>query len=573
MNHLRAFLLVGIILPAWSIAQESEPEKPLATLAVISNPYISTLPPDQIKDETGTNRGFLAKSSPAALEKAVAIVNQLQPDALIVIGSLTWSGSKADFDKANSYLEKLTVPNLIVPGPRDDLGDQIPSWRKQLGDSDATDSIREVAGVRLIFSSKLHSNPVQAASEISAKLESASSHHPATLLIDTHATRFTMTKLNPAPSAFWDLIDQQKIATLIEPTRYGYQHSLTNNLPRWKVGSTGWSSRGAITRIRVFSDRIELGQFSDPERLAFSLTIPNPVTAPRLALVEDDPHACLSYTAELAKKPDYTVALISDPQFDRESNRQTLIDKAKAGVADLNRLNPDLVFITGDLVNNNLPEEWELFNSIFAELKPPRHVVPGNHDVLFNYNFVEASYSSAPTKKPEYAEIVKKALAEAEKEGFTGPTALYEKYTGSPPRQLIEFKDSAFITVPFLTMRADPEQVEYLRTQLERAKDKRHLFVAAHYPCLPFFGNNVLPDRGGREVLSLLKEHKVTGFLFGHRHRNGFAMFDNTAHILTDNMSSIHLLHVHPDHIIVGRKRIGGALYETLTIPSPRSNP
>ena len=63
---------------------------------------------------------------------------------------------------------------------------------------------------------------------------------------------------------------------------------------------------------------------------------------------------------------------------------------------------------------------------------------PGNHDVLFNYDFVEASYSSAPTKRPDYAAIVKEALAAAKKEGFSGPTALYEKYTGSQPRQMIK---------------------------------------------------------------------------------------------------------------------------------------
>jgi hypothetical protein len=74
-------------------------------------------------------------------------------------------------------------------------------------------------------------------------------------------------------------------------------------------------------------------------------------------------------------------------------------------------------------------------------------------------------------------------------------------------------------------------------------------------------------------VLDLLREHQVAGFLFGHRHRNGFAMFENTAHVLTDNMNSIHLLHVFDDHIVIGRKRIGAALYPTLTISEPRSSP
>ncbi|MEM7012141.1 MAG: LuxR C-terminal-related transcriptional regulator, partial [Verrucomicrobiota bacterium] len=156
--------------------------------------------------------------------------------------------------------------------------------------------------------------------------------------------------------------------------------------------------------------------------------------------------------------------------------------------------------------------------------------------------------------------------------GFEGPTALFEKFAGSPPRQLVEIGDAAFITVPFLTTRADAEQVAYLRQQLQACADKRHVFVAAHYPSLPFFGNNVLPNAGGAEVLDMLKEHKVAGFLFGHRHRNGFAMHENTAHVLTDNMKSIHLLHVHSDHIVIGRKPISVPIYETLSIKSPRAS-
>ena len=165
---------------------------------------------------------------------------------------------------------------------------------------------------------------------------------------------------------------------------------------------------------------------------------------------------------------------------------------------------------------------------------------------------------------------MKKALVAAEKEGFTGSAALYEKYTGTKPRQLIEHRDCAFITVPFLTMRADAEQIDFLRDQLQRTKDKKHVFVVAHYPSLPAFGNNLQPQLGGTEVLSLLSEHRVTGYLFGHRHRNGFRMHERTAHVLADNMPTIHLLHVFPDRIIVGRKHVGSPLYEKLTIPSPR---
>jgi 3',5'-cyclic AMP phosphodiesterase CpdA len=553
------------------VAFSSAEDEPIATFAVISNPYITTLPPDEIIDENGRVRDFLAKTTGPALEKTVSIVNQLKPDALIILGSATWSGSQADFTVFKGYLDRVEVPALVVPASRDALSADSAGWRKELGEMDATDSVRQIAGVSLIFSSDLHTAPDDACARIAAQSAAAGETGAKAALLFCAHPPVGRSLRKPDHAAFWPLVEKLQIAAEFESVRYGYNLSLTNSLPGYKVGSTGWSTRGAITRIRVFEERIEISQFSDPEKMTFSLTIPNPVAAPRLTAAEADPSGCLTYTAELAKKPDFTVALISDPQFDRERSRQTLINLAEAGIADLNRLKPDLVFITGDLVNNNLPEEWDLFNSIFAKLESKRVDLPGNHDVLFNYDFVEASYSKAPTDKPEYKKLVDQALVEAKKEGFEGPTALFEKYTGSPPRQRVEIGDSAFITIPFLTTRADAEQVEYLRKELEACADKRFVFVAAHYPALPVFGNNLLPNAGGSEVLSMLIEHKVAGFLFGHRHRNGFAMFESTAHILTDNMSSIHLLHVHDDHIVLGRKRIGASLYETLTISNPRS--
>lgn len=558
------FLLFGLLVLTPVFADE----EPLATFAVASNPYITTLPPEEIKDENGRVRDFLAKTAPPAMETMVGIVNELKPDALIVLGSMTWSGLPEDFAKFKAYLDQVASPTLLVPASRDVLAENHAEWLNSLGDLNATNQVRAISGVRLAFVDDLHTDPDAAVARLKSQL-AAAGPGSATLLLSAHPP--VGRSLRTDHAEFWKLVEEEKIAAEFEASRYGYAVDLEKTLPTSRVGSIGWSTRGAITRIRVFKDEVEISQFSGPDKPTFSLRVPNPANAPRLALAADDPHQCLSYTAELAKKPDFTVALISDPQFDRERSRQYLIDLAEAGVADLNRLNPDAVIITGDLVNNNIPEEWELFNATFSKLKPKRIDVPGNHDVLFNYDFVEASYSNAPTQKPEYDKLVQTALAEAKKEGFEGPTALFEQFTGSPPRQLVEIGDAAFITVPFLTTRADAEQVAYLRQQLQACADKRHVFVAAHYPALPIFGNNLLPNRGGAEVLDMLKEYNVAGFLFGHRHRNGFAMHENTAHVLTDNMKSIHLLHVHNDHIVIGRKRIGVPIYETVSIKTPRA--
>ena len=113
--------------------------------------------------------------------------------------------------------------------------------------------------------------------------------------------------------------------------------------------------------------------------------------------------------------------------------------------------------------------------------------------------------------------------------------------------------------------------MKFLRKALENTKNKRHVFVVAHYPSIPDFGYSLQPQLGGDEVLSLLHQYRVTGYLFGHRHFNGFRMHDRTAHVLSDNMLSIHIFHVFPDQITIGRKHIGYPLYERLTIPSTRN--
>jgi hypothetical protein len=569
---LRAFIsptAVAVCLFLFAQNETRASEEPLARIAVVSNPYITTLPAAEIKDEFGSLRDFLAKTGPDSMKKTVSLVNALRPDAFVVLGSLTWSGSDADFAAFAEYFNQIEVPKFTVPGHRDRLTGSLAGYERAFGKYDARDGLRTVKGVHLGFTSDLHTDPDAATNRLGNQLAEAG-EAKAVLLFDEVNRTMGRSKLTPTHDKFWELIERHHVAAKLSPTRYGHALGYVNTLPTWTVGSTAWSTRGAVTLLNVFADRIEIAEVNDPFSMAYSLTVPNPVTSARMLPVKDDPYGCPSLSEDRKNKPDFTFALISDPQFDRETNRSTLITKAETTIRDLNQLNPAFVLVAGDLVNNNLPEEWELFNKIFAELKPPKHVVPGNHDVLFNYDFMEASYASAPEKKPEYAKIVKQALAAAAKEGFTGPAALYEKYSGAKPRQLIEHGDCAFITVPFLTMRADADQIAFLKEQLERSKDKQHVFVLAHYPSLSAFGNNVLPQFGGTEVLSLLHEHRVTGYLFGHRHRNGFRMHERTAHVLSDNCGTIHLLHVFPDRVVVGRKRVGTPLYEKLTIPSPR---
>ena len=569
MHSLINFLLLfgALFTPLIAFAEKT----PIARIAVISNPYITTLPPQEIKDENGRTRDFLAKSAPVGLKKTVALVNALEPDALVVLGSLTWTGSREEFSKVRGFLDEVKVPWFVTPGHRDRLSGTMENFQTAFAKENVGNQIRTVRQVDLVFAGDLDKEPDGATSRLEGQL-SQTSNSKAVLLFSGLDRSTPRSKLTSEHNTFWKLVEDHKIAARFDPTRYGYRIGYTNTLPVWSVASSGWSARGAITMVNVFEDHVDMSQISEPDQKAFTLSVPNPVSAPRMKPADQDPFGCPSYSYDLAQKPDFTFALVSDPQYDRAANREYLIQKASAAIAELNKLKPAMVFVSGDLVNNNLPEEWQMFKDAFDSLTVPQKVyVPGNHDVLFNYDFIESSYSSAPEKKPQYATIVEKALLKAKKDGYIGSTALYEQYTGQKPRQLVEFGDCAFITVPFLTQRADPEQIAYLRQQLKKTKDKPHVFVVAHYPSLPAFGNNLQPKLGGDEVLGMLESYNVTGYLFGHRHRNGFKMYQKTAHVLTDNMLTLHLFHVFQDRVVVGRKRVGSPLYETLVIPSPRN--
>ena len=567
LRSLASFAFILTILHCrWILA-----EQPIATIAIISNPYITTLHPEEIKDERGSVREFLAKTSPAAFANAIKLINQLQPDATVIQGSLTWSGSVADFAKVREYVDQINMPVYTMPGHRDRLQGALEPYRMALSDFDVDGSTQPINGTLLVFASDLHGNPEVATARIQTQLSNVS-NPKAVLLFGDRDGEFKRSNLTPDYKPFNELVNTFNIAMRFDPIRYGYRVHCENTLPVRSIGSLSWSERNSIAIVRVYTDRIEVAQISDLEQPAYTLTVPNPVTQPRLPIIEDDPYLCPSYTEDLAEKPNRTIALVSDPQFDRKVNRELLIQRAKAGISELNRFAPDVVCVAGDLVNNNLPEEWQLFRQHFDQVQAPLELVAGNHDVLFNYDFIESLYADAAKKSPDYARQVRDAVHLAAKEGFKGPTSLFEKYTGQKPNRIAAYGDIALIMVSFMTQRADATQLQFLREALEKTKDRNHVFVVAHYPAVSTYGHNLQPKLGGDEVLSMLHQYRVTGYLFGHRHFNGFRMYDRTAHVLSDNMQSIHLLHIFPDHITIGRKRIGAPLYERLTIPSTRAS-
>src|SRR4051794_23887373 len=80
------------------------------------------------------------------------------------------------------------------------------------------------------------------------------------------------------------------------------------------------------------------------------------------------------------------VAQLSDPHIVLPGallyGRVDTADFLKRAVADLNRLDPppDIVVITGDLVDKGEPAEYDHLRALLAPLAMPVFVIPGNHD-------------------------------------------------------------------------------------------------------------------------------------------------------------------------------------------------
>ncbi|MFP6763191.1 MAG: hypothetical protein VB858_06225, partial [Planctomycetaceae bacterium] len=296
-------------------------EQPIATLAVVSNPYVTTLPASQIRDERGTQRGFLAQIGPDSLEKTVTLVNRLKPDACIVQGSLSWSGSDADFAACAKYLDRIHATVMTTPGHRDLASDGLGRYRQAFGKTDVEGTVQDLNGVRLIFAGNVMDAPTEAVGRIRKQLADAGAPQGALLFTGKQISEFSRPELTLQHKGFWELVEDQAIAVRFDPIRYGHRILYENRLPVWNVGSTAWSERGAVTLVRVFADRIEMAQIQDPEQPAFAISVPNPVRTERLPRAGDDPFGCPSYSKDLALSPEFTFALIADPQLDREQNR------------------------------------------------------------------------------------------------------------------------------------------------------------------------------------------------------------------------------------------------------------
>jgi 3',5'-cyclic AMP phosphodiesterase CpdA len=199
---------------------------------------------------------------------------------------------------------------------------------------------------------------------------------------------------------------------------------------------------------------------------------------------------------------------LTDPQFGMfESNsgfgKETeLYEKA---VNAINRVNPDFVVITGDLVNNKEDKtQIAEFKRITSKINSsiPVFYSPGNHDI-----------GQSPGQKDIDLFISNYG---------------HDKFSFEHKKTLFISLNSCIIKDN--TPKLEQIQFDWLKKELLKGKSENHIILFCHYP---FFLNTFdepetysnIPVEIRNRYLSLLKENQVDAVFAGHLHNNVSAKY------------------------------------------------
>jgi 3',5'-cyclic AMP phosphodiesterase CpdA len=236
----------------------------------------------------------------------------------------------------------------------------------------------------------------------------------------------------------------------------------------------------------------------------------------------------------------YFFIQVTDPQFGMfESNngfsKETeLYEKA---VSEINRLNPDFVVITGDLVNNK-DDGLQIaeFKRVTGKINPkiPIYYSPGNHDI---------------GQSPEQKDI----------DLFISNYG-HDRFSFRHKKSLFIGINSCFIkaNTPLL----EKKQFGWFEKKLSRGKRAEHIILFTHYPFFisqpdePETYSNIAVETRNR-YLALLSEYDVDAVFSGHLHNNATAKFGDIELITTSAVgkplgkapSGIRIVKVYNDRI------------------------
>lgn len=187
----------------------------------------------------------------------------------------------------------------------------------------------------------------------------------------------------------------------------------------------------------------------------------------------------------------------------------------RLAVKHINSINPDLVIVCGDLVNESTNDSFADFQEIRSTLTVPCYVAPGNHDV-----------GNDPTAESlrRYRERIGEDYYSFEHKGYTFVITNTQLWK-APLAGESEKHDAWFEGV------------------LKSAKAKGSpIIVAGHFP--PFVeklneAENYfnLPLAKRKQLLRLCKEHGVVAIWAGHIHRNAITEYKGIPIVATASTS------------------------------------
>ncbi|HVS12100.1 MAG TPA: metallophosphoesterase, partial [Planctomycetota bacterium] len=143
-------------------------------------------------------------------------------------------------------------------------------------------------------------------------------------------------------------------------------------------------------------------------------------------------------------------------------------------VSEIERLSPDLVFLTGDLIwgdifregprtdAETLRADWERLDAVLARLSCPVHRVPGNHDI--------SDATSRDVWIERYGDLDRSFE-------FQGSRFLLLCSAWLPPEGSEQRCPQSFIRGRQLTA----DQVDFVRREMDAASGADHVFVLMHH--------------------------------------------------------------------------------------------
>lgn len=196
---------------------------------------------------------------------------------------------------------------------------------------------------------------------------------------------------------------------------------------------------------------------------------------------------------------EFTVVQMSDPQlgFREDAGFDQGLELLRAAVRDINAIKPDVVIVTGDMVNSSTSiEQKEAYRDEVKSIKTGMlYELPGNHDVKY------ADSQSLSSYIQEHG---------------------YDCFN-------FNYKGVAFIGLNSnLIVYGDSLQrkkhMEYFEEALRKAGNKRYIFVFMHCPVVTGSLNEKdtysnFPTELRRPFLDLCKQYGVEAIFAGHLHQ------------------------------------------------------